>query len=126
MNTIKFQSSEKRNLYLEDENQEYVPAVNLYEAFTDQSHGIFHRPFMLNSRKEWDKWCKEHLMECSNTVVHFPGKHPGDELNKQDFNCYFHFLTFWDKSGNFHRCVIFCAECFIMNEAGQTTDSFNA
>ena len=126
MQTIKFQTTEPENPYNKDEGQKFVDVVTLYEAVNDSSQGIFHRPFVLRNKKEWDEWRKEHLMESCNTIVHFPGGHPGGELEKQDFNCYFHFLTFWDESGNFHRCVVFCAECFIMNEAGQTIDSFNA
>ena len=119
MNTIKFQY--RVPLDPNNEDGKYVPTVSLYEGFD-----IWHRPFLVNSKEEYAEWYIEYSESASNVTHHYIYKDPIVELNRGDFKCYFHYLTFWDNERQFHKCIVFCAECFIMNDAGQTIDSFSA
>jgi len=120
MNTIKFQSREPLNP--KDEDGKYVPVVSLYKGYD-----IWHRPFLAKNAEQYGELHKEYFSGASNVTYHYISKDPGEQLRQGgDFDCYFHYLVFRDDKEEIHKCIIFCAECFIMNEQGQTIDSFNS
>lgn len=125
MYTIKFQSQEPLNPFAKGENlantEEHTPNVEIHEG-----DNVRHRAFKVNSLKEYETWYKEYIPEASNVTMFLPGRSPQTELSKQDYTCYFELLSFTDKDELHHYYgIVFCADCFIMNEAGQTIDSFN-
>lgn len=125
MYTIKFQSLEPLNPFVEEENlansEEHTPNVKIYEG-----DNVHHRAFKVNSLKEYLKWYKNWIPEAKNVTVFLAGRSPEAELSKQNFSCYFQLLSFTDKENlDYSYAIVFCTECFIMNEVGQTVDSFN-
>lgn len=119
MNTIKFQYRVPLNP--NNKTGGYTDVVSLYEGYN-----VWHRLFSVKSKEEYADWYKKIGGPASNVVHHYINFDPVVKLNKEDYNCYFHYLTFWDNEGQLHKCIIFGVECFIMNDAGQTIDSFNA
>ncbi len=128
MYTIKFQ-------YYSDED----PIVHKRDGEPDEgSHStqvteimegddIRHRPFMVHTPEEFAKWRDENFSYSSKVDLHVVAYDPAGAFNKDKAsqNMYFELLTFLNRYGRFQKCLVFCAECFIMSEAGQTVDSFN-
>ncbi len=125
MYTIKFQTQEPLNPFAEGKNlansEEHTPNVKIYEG-----DNVHHRAFKVNSLKEYLEWYKKWIPEASNITTFLSGRSPETELSKQDHSCYFQLLSFTGKDNlDYSYVIVFCTECFIMNEAGQTIDSFN-
>ena len=125
MYTIKFQTQQPLNPFAEGDDlansEEHTPNVEIFEG-----DNVKHRAFLVNSKKEYEKWRNKWIPEAANVTTFLPGRNPETELSKKDYKCYFELLSFTCKDDLYHYfAIVFCADCFIMNEAGQTVDSFN-
>ena len=130
MNTIKFQSTIRD--YIGEVTPHSPKSTSIYEG-----KGVYHRPFFVKNIEEYEKWSKEYaIFEAGITLM--PGEDPLVALEKykqslyengktsteedQNYNLYFIYLTFWDSSGNFHKCILYKCDAYIMNDKGQTID----
>ena len=123
MMTIKFQHQKPLDPFISDEPKKpvrHVPVTNLEKC--DES--IRHEPFIVKSIEEYNKWRKDFLPKGENCFIRYVNNDPATQLSEEPFNCYFELLHF-ERNGEFYYFIVFCAECWIMNEAGQTVDSFN-
>jgi len=131
MNTIKFQSWDREyplGAGRDHERQAKTTAIS-------EGRDIWHRPFEVKSLEEYANW-KERFAFGRSGQAQVPGTDPAEALaemrkdNKipaEDHNSiYFEYLTFYDSEGEFHKCVIFNCNVYIMNRDGQTVDSLAA
>ena len=122
MNTIKFQYySDEFPLKEEKNSKKCARATSIFSGYD-----IWHRPFMVRTKEEFAKWQKEWWQYRSGVSLHYIDRDPAVGLAEKPYECYFHYIIFRDERDELHRAIVFCAECFIMNEEGQTVDSFNA
>ena len=136
MNTIKFRCFDESYPIKDMSNDpgRFAQSTNLIEGMN-----IWHRPYNFNSKKEWEEWFRRFIEgEVSNLIV--PGKYPDQMFNDWEIrekqgdlpedaippSMYIEYMTFYDKNGDFKRCILLDVDCYIMNENGQTVDSFSA
>ena len=131
MNTIKFQAWDKEYpLGKGADHERQAKTVSITEGCD-----IWHRPFEVKTMEEYADW-KERFAFGRSGMAQVPGEDPANALaemrkdNKipeaEHSSIYFEYMTFFDDKGEFHKCVIFCCNCYIMNRDGQTVDSFAA
>ena len=122
MYTVKFQHFVPLNPFTKDEKDK--PVKHNPVTILQEGENIRHRPFLVKSLEEYNQWRKEFLPEAGNSWHHYVNNDPATQLAESPFDCYFELLEL-EKDEKFHYFIVFCADCFIMNEAGQTIDSFN-
>lgn len=130
MNTIKFQSWDKEMpLGVSVDKERYAKTISITEG-----RDIWHRPFEVNTLEEYAEW-KERFAFGRSGAAQVPGEDPANalaemrkdnKLPEKGSSIYFEYLTYFDNEGEFHKCVVFCCNCYIMNRDGQTVDSFAA
>lgn len=133
MNTIKFQAWDREmplGVVVGDELPTYAKTISINEG-----RDIWHRPFEVRSLEEYANWKLKFAFGRSGQAQ-VPGEDPGEALAKMrkddkipvagHDSVYFEYLTFYDSEGEFHKCVVFSCNCYIMNRDGQTVDSFSA
>ena len=128
MYTIKFQYCSNEDPIIHKYDGEL--GEHTYAKVTSIMEGeeIWHRSFMVHKPEEFTKWRDENFDYTANVDLHVVSNDPAEAFNedKMSQNIYFELLTFYDREKRFHKCLVFCADCFIMNDAGQTVDNFNA
>ena len=125
MLTIKFVSRTEDSM-IKEYNRD-VPRCAVQTALYE---GVepWHREYTVQNVDEWEKWRERFL---SGSQCYFPGGLPKESFvnvpkGEDPGIVYFQYLTFKDAAGEFHRAVVFQADCYIMNESGQTVDRFSA
>jgi len=127
MNTIKFESwGSAYPLHKGTDREQQAKSISLIEG-----KDIWHRPFEVKTLEELEKWKHDHAWGAQHVTSHIPGIDPTDTLQeskkeKGESPIYFEYLIFYDAKGEFHKCIVFCCNVFIMNAEGQTVDSFAA
>lgn len=128
MNTIKFQSWDEKYPIRERENSKFAKTISISEG-----KDIWHRPFLVKTTKEYAEWLQRFAFGQGEIESHITGEDPAlalAEMEKHDDvnhgSVYFEYLTYRNSENEFHKCVIYCCEVFIMNAEGQTVDSFAA
>ena len=131
MNTIKFQSWDHEcPLGVSVGNERYAKTTSITEG-----QDIWHRPFEVSTLEEYGEW-KERFAFGRSGMAQVPGDDPANALSEmrkggkrpeaEGSSIYFEYMTFFDNEREFHKCVIFNCNVYIMNRDGQTVDSFAA
>ena len=133
MYTIKFQHYSDQNLIIHVNNDDWIGMSDISSSQAEvtsimEGDEIWHRPFIVHSAKNFDDWRGENFNYSPSVDLHIVNNDPAGAFNKDKANhhVYFELLTFYNREIRFHKCLFFCADCFIMNEAGHTVDNFNA
>ena len=131
MNTIKFESWDGAYpLHKGTDRERHAKTVSLSEG-----KDIWHRPFEVNSLGEFEDWKQAHGWGGQHVTSLMPGMDPTEAIKELHSNkktpvegggIYFEYMTFYDSAGEFHKCIVFCCNVYIMNAEGQTVDSFAA
>lgn len=94
---------------------------------------IWHRPVQVRSLAELEKWKDAHGWGARHTTCYIPGEDPEYSARMKEKGkipdrtvMHFEYMTFFDGKGELWKVIIFCCDCYIMNEAGQTVDSISA
>jgi len=130
MNTIKFQAWDREMpLGVSVDQERYAKTISITEG-----RDIWHRPFEVSTLEEYAEW-KERFAFGRSGMAQVPGIDPAEALAEMRKNnkvpvkgssIYFEYMTFFDNEREFHKCVVFNCNCYIMNRDGQTVDSFAA
>lgn len=127
MLTIKFHSWDDSNpLHRGTPREKQAICTSLKEA-----RDTWHRLYQVSSIDEFEEWKQKHGWGAAETSSMLPGYDPHgvlDEMKKNDDHTpvYFEYLTFYDEKDDFCKCIVYCCNVFIMNDSGQTIDSFSA
>ncbi len=125
MNTIKFESWDGAYpLHKGTDREQPAQSTALQEG-----EKIWHRPFQVETLKEYEEWKKRFAWGARHTTCYVPGDDPALCLRQKEKGdtsiVHFEYLTFFDKKGELWKVIIFCCNVYIMNEAGQTVDKFS-
>ena len=128
MNTIKFESWDSVYPLHKGTNQEcHAKQTSLMEA-----KNIWHRAFQINNTIEYKEWKEGVGWGAIHTSCQVVGECPDEALRRMEKaknknrSVHFEYLTFWDSDGELNKVILFCANAYIMNQDGQTVDSFAA
>ena len=122
--TLKFEHYPQDIFLPGDDEQPKV--VEIIEAPKD----VWHRPFQFKTLKAYDDWVESINVDLSdNQWLYNMGSDPRCYLQnpvEDDSFMQIEYLTFYDASFNCHRYILKDIKCFIMNDNGQTIDTFVA
>ncbi len=126
MNTIKFEAWDSAYPLQAGTNAEkYAKTTALQEG-----EKVWHRPFQVKTIKEFDAWKKRFAWGATYTTSYIPGEDVNYAVRSKEKNddsiIHFEYMTFYDRNGQLWKVIVFCCNCFIMNDAGQTVDKFSA
>ena len=131
MYTIKFQTWDSVYPLHEGTNREQQAKSTALQ----EGEKIWHRRFQIRTLNEMTQWKHMHGWAAINTNCYIPGEDPESQLRKllkmeidekHDPRIHFEYMTFFDNKGELWKVMIFCCNCYIMNETGQTVDSISA